>query len=221
MFCAHAIRWRDSRCCGIMLRVFRSIIPDFAPADANSSRAGGAKHQAENSPIPPATATAIREYISSDVVKACITSIHEPYFVELQKDFASVIAAIVVTYSHHTATARNVLISLPNIKQADVDSGIEYMMRKETGSKAQRAVILQLLGDLKGVSVSEMGKLSKSIAMPTANLPTKRPIRSKMAQQFMTAPAPNHNGSGPNNNTNGHQDGNTDVLEGVASLFES
>ncbi|KAI0893167.1 ARM repeat-containing protein [Annulohypoxylon nitens] len=221
MFCAHAIRWRDSRCCGIMLRVFRSIIPDFAPADANSSRAGGAKHQADNSPIPPATATAIREYISSDVVKACITSIHEPYFVELQKDFASVIAAIVVTYSHHTATARNVLISLPNIKQADVDSGIEYMMRKETGSKAQRAVILQLLGDLKGVSVSEMGKLSKSIAMPTANLPTKRPIRSKMAQQFMTTPAPNHNGSGPNNNTNGHQDGNTDVLEGVASLFES
>ncbi|KAI2469156.1 ARM repeat-containing protein [Annulohypoxylon bovei var. microspora] len=222
MYCAHAIRWRDSRCCAIMLRVFRSIIPDFVPAAANSSRAGGARQHVDPSPIPPDTATAIREYISSDVVKACITSIHEPYFVELQKDFASLIASIVVTYSYLTSTARDVLISLPNTKQADVDSGIEYMMRKETSPRGQRAVILQLLGDIKGVSVSEMGKLSKSIGMPSTNsLPAKRPVRSKMAQQFMTAPAPNHNGSGSGSASNGHQDGSTDVLEGVASLFES
>ncbi|KAI1207444.1 ARM repeat-containing protein [Annulohypoxylon truncatum] len=211
MFCTHAIRWRDSRCCGIMLRVFRSIIPDFM-----------IEPHTDSARIPPDTAAAVREYISSSVVKACITSIHEPYFVELQKDFASLIATIVVTYGHLTSAARDVLISLPNMKQDDVDSGIEYMMKLTTSSRSQRAVILQLLGDLKGVSVSEMGKLSKSIGMPTtSNLPAKKPIRSKMAQEFMTAPEPSHNGSGLGNNNNGYQDGNTDVLEGVASLFES
>ncbi|KAI1411519.1 ARM repeat-containing protein [Hypoxylon sp. FL1857] len=218
LFCTHAIRWRDSRCCGIMLRVFRSIIPDFAAGESHPSRP---KHS-ETAPIPPETAAAIREYISSDVVKACITSIHEPYFVDLQKDFASLIATIVVTYTRLTPTARDILISLPNMKQADVDSGIEYMLRKETNARGQRAVILQLLGDIKGVSVAEMGKLSKSIGMPvTKNASAKRPLRSKMAQQFMTAPAPSHNGSRPGNPINGQGDGAADNLEGVANLFES
>ncbi|KAI1135441.1 ARM repeat-containing protein [Hypoxylon sp. FL0543] len=219
LFCTHAIRWRDSRCCGIMLRVFRSIIPNFAASEPNPSRP---KQHVNGAVIPPDTTAAIREYISSDVVKACITSIHEPYFVDLQKDFASLIATIVVTYTHLTTTARDVLISLPNMKQAEVDSGIEYMLRKETSSRGQRAVILQLLGDLKGVSVSEMGKLSRSIGMPvTKNPSTKRPVRSKMAQQFMTAPAPNHNGSRPGPPINGQDDGTADNLEGVANLFES
>ncbi len=31
MFCAHAIRMHDGRSCGVVLRVFRSIIPDFQP----------------------------------------------------------------------------------------------------------------------------------------------------------------------------------------------
>lgn len=221
MFCTHAIRWRDSRCCGMMLRVFRSIIPDFAVTEAGPSRSVGAKQQQNIPPcivsIPPSTAAAIREYISSDVVKACITSIHEPYFVELQKEFASLIATIVVTYHHLTTTARDVLVSLPNMKQADIDRGIEHMMRTETSSRSQRGIILQLLGDLKGVSVSEMGKLSKSIGMLSTRKPLsgKRPVRSKMAQDFMTAPTPNN---GTNNNG---QDGAADNLEGVASLFDS
>ncbi|KAI1371018.1 ARM repeat-containing protein [Hypoxylon crocopeplum] len=221
MFCTHAIRWRDSRGCSIMLRVFRSIIPDFAVTESDPSQSGRTKQHSDRASVPPNTAAAIREYISSDVVKACISSIHEPYFVELQKEFASLVATIVVTYTPLTRTARDVLISLPNMKQADVDSGIEYMMRNETSSRGQRAVILQLLGDLKGVSVSEMGKLSKSIGMPSIKTPaTKRPVRSKMAQQFMTNHAPNRNESRPDTNGNG-QDGNGDNLEGVASLFDS
>ncbi|KAI1478565.1 ARM repeat-containing protein [Daldinia eschscholtzii] len=204
MFCTHAIRWHDSRCCNIMLRVFRSIVPEFSTG------------------LPPSDTTAvIREYISSDVVKACITSIHEAYFVDLQKEFASLIAAILVTYNDFTQTARDVLLSLPNVKQADVDSGIEYMMRKETSSRGQRAVVLQLLGDIKGVSVSEMGKLSKSTRMPTKAPSAKRPIRSKMAQQFMTAPVPSHDTSGPGATSNGRENGNDNNLDGLASLFNS
>lgn len=103
------------------------------------------------------------------------------------------------------------------MKQADIDRGIEHMMRTETSSRSQRGIILQLLGDLKGVSVSEMGKLSKSIGMLSTRKPLsgKRPVRSKMAQDFMTAPTPNN---GTNNNG---QDGAADNLEGVASLFDS
>ncbi|KAI5854087.1 ARM repeat-containing protein [Durotheca rogersii] len=218
VFCTHALRWRDSRCCGMMLRVFRSIVPEFAVGESPSPRSVGAKQTS----IPSGTATAIREYISSDVVKACITSIHEPYFVELQKDFAHLIATAIVTYSRFTMTARDVLASLPNMKPTDVDSGIAYMLRSETSSRGQRGVILQLLGDLKGVSVSEMGKLNKSVGTPTVkHSVTKRPTRSKMTQQFMTTPSGGFDASRPSGASDGREDGNGDGLEGLASLFDS
>ncbi|KAI1082629.1 ARM repeat-containing protein [Whalleya microplaca] len=215
LFCTHAIRWRDSRCCAVILRVFRSIIPEFAVTEA--------KQQNDATSIPTGTASIIREYISSDVVKACITSIHEPYFVELQKDLASLVATILVTYNKLTTTGRDVLLSLPNVKASDVDNAIDYMSKKDTSPRAQRAAILDLLRDLKGVSVSEMGKLSKSIGVaPTKNPLARRPARSKMAQQFMTAPPPTNGASRPGGQPtgNGPDNGAGDGLEGVASLFE-
>lgn len=218
IFCTHALRWHDSRCCGIVLKVFRSIILDFATAELNQILPEGSKQKPpDGATIPPSTASAVREYICSDVMKACITSIHEPYFVELQKEFAYFIATIVLAYKIHTTTARDVLVSLPNMKEAQIDSAIEYMCRKGATPRVQRTVILQLLGDLKGVSVSEMGKLSKSIGVPISKPSAKRPPRSKMAQQFMTEPAPNESTS----RAGGAQDGNTDNLEGVAKLFDS
>lgn len=218
LFCTHAIRWRDSRCCGIVLRVLRSISPEFAVSEPNPNLP---KQQTKAMPIPPDTAAEIREYISSDVVKTCLASIHEPYFVDLQKDIASLIATIVVAYSHLTTTTRDILVSLPNVTPADVFDAIEYMKIHESNPRAQRAVVLKLLGDLKGVSVSEMGKLSKSIGIPVTKNSTKKPLRSKMAQQFMTAPAPSHNGSRAGAPINDQEDGSADNLEGVANLFES
>ncbi|KAI1763712.1 ARM repeat-containing protein [Hypoxylon sp. FL1150] len=219
IFCTHALRWRDSRCCSVVLKVFRSIILDFATAELNQILPEGGKQKPpDGATIPPSTAAVVREYICSDVMKACITSIHEPYFVELQKDFAYFIATIVLAYKIHTTTARDVLVSLPNMKETEVDNAIEYMCRKGATPRVQRTVILQLLGDLKGVSVSEMGKLSKSIGVPISKPSSaKKPSRSKMAQQFMTAPAPNESTS----RTGGDQDGNADNLEGVANLFDS
>jgi exportin-5 len=29
LFCIHALRMHDSRCCGMIIRVFRSLIPEF------------------------------------------------------------------------------------------------------------------------------------------------------------------------------------------------
>ncbi|KAG9702550.1 nuclear import and export protein Msn5, partial [Aureobasidium melanogenum] len=92
LFCTHALRMRDSRCCTLICRILRSILPTFV-ADA-----------------PPAPQ--VREFISTEVLKACITSLNEPYFVDVQRDLANLIANIVALYSPLSSTARDVLLSL-------------------------------------------------------------------------------------------------------------
>lgn len=52
------------------------------------------------------------------------------------------------------------------------------MMRQGMHQKQQRALVLDLLRDLKGVSISEQGRLTKSAAVV-------RKERSKMQQEFM------------------------------------
>ncbi|KXJ90698.1 armadillo-type protein [Microdochium bolleyi] len=216
MFCTHVIGMRDSRSCGIMLRVFRSIVPEFTVTEDSHRGANGHSH--DTAQIPAETASVIREYISSDVIKACITSIHEPYFVDLQKELASLIATIVVSYVRLTSTPRDVLLSLPSMNPGDVDKTIEYMLKETTGSRAQRAAILDLLRDLKGVSISEMGKLNKSVGLTAKPVSSSKRAghRTKLAAQFMTAPATDNASAFK---PEGHQDG-TDNLEGVANLFE-
>jgi exportin-5 len=120
-------------------------------------------------------------------------------------------------------TARDILVSLPNMKPEDVDKGIEFMTRSGTSSRGQRAVVLDLLRDLKGVSISEMGKLSKSIGLPSSQPSSRKTARSRMAQRFMTAPnSANHGRTGASMEVmgNGNADG-TNGLDGLAGLFES
>jgi exportin-5 len=183
---------RDSRCCGVVLRVFRSIIPDFAASDDSQF------------------SSQIREFISTDVLQACISSLTEPYFVELQKDLAQVIASIMICYSQGTETPRQILLSLPGIDQASVDKCISYMMRQGVHQRQQRALVLDLLRDLKGVSISEQGRITKPVAVV-------RKERSKMQQEFMKEqPATVENGHG-----HGHgQRQTTPNLDGVAGMFD-
>ncbi|KAI0475005.1 armadillo-type protein [Xylariaceae sp. FL0804] len=257
VFCTHTIRFRDSRCCGIMLKVFRSIIPDFIttehlPKQSSSSMdaetTSGGDAQAPPS-IPADTAVSIREYISSEVVKACIESINEAYFVDLQKDLAALLAAVLVGYGRVSSTARDVLVSLPNVDADEVDRSIAWMAKSGVSSRSQRGAVLELLRDLKGVSISEMGKVSKSVVGPGAagaagaaatagprtgaagapsssstTTTSKRPPRSKMAQKFMTAPTKAGAGQGGDAAGLAGQGQSTgdigDGLDGVASLFD-
>ncbi|KAI6709497.1 hypothetical protein JHW43_007995 [Diplocarpon mali] len=183
MFLTHAIRMRDSRCCGVALRIFRSLVPDFTSRD------------------DPLSST-IREFISTDVLKACISSINEPYFVELQRDLATVVGLILIYYSPLTGTPRQILISIPGVHELAVDKCIDYITRQGVQQRQQRALVLDLLRDIKGVSISEQGRITKPAA------PVK-PQRSKMQQEFMKAqPAPAvARPSSPS-------------LEGVAGMFE-
>ncbi|KAF6810057.1 nuclear import and export protein [Colletotrichum musicola] len=225
LFCTHAIRMRDTRCCSIILRVFRSIIPDFHLTEPLSPKSLPAQHGSDlasagkdpyldTTPISPDAATAIREYISSDVLRACITSFHEPYFVDLQKDLASLIASIVVYYSSLTSTPRDVLLQLPNIRVADLDKLNEFVSKPAAHSRQQRALVLDLLKDLKGVSIAEMGKLPKNGGSFGR---TKRSNRSKMAQEFMT---PANESTTRSGEVSGARRGTPDGLEGVANLFD-
>lgn len=183
MFLTHAIRMRDTRCCGVVLRVFRSLVPDFITSD---------------NPLSPT----IREFISTDVLKACITSLNEPYFVDLQKDLAQLIAAILIYFSPLTSTPRQILINFAGVEERAVDKCIDYVARQGVQQRQQRALVLDLLRDIKGVSISEQGRITKSG-------PAARKDRSKMQQEFLNEQPPT---TGANRASPG--------LEGVAGMFE-
>lgn len=161
LFCTHALRMRDTRCCSIITRVIRSILQDFAPPD-------GAP-----------TIVTIREFICSQVLMACVTSVHEPYFVDMQKDLAQLIASIWVMYGPSSATPRSVILSLPGMTEQRVND-TELALVRSTSSRQQRALVLNLLEDLRGVSIAEQGKILDSRE-------GRRHARSALQQRYMTS----------------------------------
>lgn len=186
LFCTHALRMRDTRCCSIITRVIRSLLQDFAPPNDT-----------------PTTAT-IREFISSEVLKACITSVHEPYFVDMQKDLASLIASIWVLYGSSSPTPRTVMLSLPGIDPQRVAYAENALLRSNS-ARQQRALILELLEGLRGVSIAEQGKILDSRV-------ERRKTRSALQEKYMK------------NEMDGQQTTKVDIndgpdLGGIADMF--
>ncbi|KAF9892935.1 hypothetical protein FE257_000527 [Aspergillus nanangensis] len=186
LFCTHALRMRDTRCCSIITRVIRSILQDFAPPNDS-----------------PTTIT-IREFISSEVLKACITSVHEPYFVDMQKDLAQLIASIWVLYGSASPTPRALILSLPGMDEQRVAS-TEAALLRSTAARQQRALVLDLLEALRGVSIAEQGKILGSRE-------ERRKARSALQERYMTA------------DMEGQQNHKVDIndgpdLAGVADMF--
>ncbi|KAG6041835.1 hypothetical protein E4U41_001306 [Claviceps citrina] len=224
VFCTHGIRVRDTRCCAMILRLFISLVPEFqgqvqGRSAWNVTSASSASTRPDATGISEEMVSVIREYIASDVLKACLTSFHEPYFVEVQKELASLIAAIVVYYSPVTSTPRDILLSLPKVKSAELDHLAPYMAKPESHTRNQRAIVLDVLRDLKGVSVSEMGKLAKTAGANSSSR-SKRSTRSKMAQGFMSStPTAAEAGAARGNEVPGLRRTTPDALEGVSNLF--
>lgn len=148
---------RDTRSCTYITRVLRSLVPEFV----------------DDSHI----AIDVREFISTEVLKASITSLHDSYFVDLQKDLAQLIASIVDAYSSKTQTPREILLSLPSMTSEKVDRALHQINRAPQNSRQQRALILELLEGLRGVSISEQGKIAK---------PDTKKFRSAMQERYMT-----------------------------------
>ncbi|TKA76444.1 hypothetical protein B0A49_03217 [Cryomyces minteri] len=160
LFCTHALRVHDSRCCTLICRVLRDMIPDFT------------------SSVPPAPQ--VREFISKEVLMACITSLNDAYFVELQKDLAQLIGAILLLYGSRTNTVRAVLLALPGMteKKVDLATARIYGTKNE---RQQRALVLDLLKLIRGVSIHEAGRIER---------PDPRKARSAMQQRFMEVEQP-------------------------------
>ena len=188
----------DSRSTSIITKVLRTVIPFFA---------GPSKPSAPEISSAPL----IREYISSSVLKAAITSLHDGYYADLQKELASLIATIWLAYgcsthipatviyvndnshtnhaggeaksddingssSKHvipahtrpplTLTPRNVLLSLPSMTTERVDAVANNLaatggvISGSGNARQQRALVLDLLDGLRGVRLSELGKMS-------------------------------------------------------------
>nr|POE48760.1 protein msn5 [Quercus suber] len=149
LFCTHALRMRDIRCCQTICRVFRGIVPLFT-----STSDAAAPH--------------VREFICTEVLKACITSLHEPYFADMQKDLAALIAQILVLYSPETQTPRNVLSSLPSISESKLNRTLTKLAKTQT-ERTQRSLVLELLEGVRGVSIYEAGKIARSAPVPPSS----------------------------------------------------
>lgn len=179
LFCTHALRMRDTRACSLIAKVLRSIVPEFAG----------------DGPVEPD----VREFISTEVLKACITSLHDPYFVELQKDFAQLIASIFISYAPRTERPKQILLSLPEMAPEKVDRAVRHLFRAQQNGRQQRAIVLDLLEGFRGIAIHEQGKLPK---------PDPRKMRSALQEQYMTVDV----------QANEKKEGSPD-LGGVAAMF--
>ncbi|KAL8945106.1 MAG: hypothetical protein Q9211_000379 [Gyalolechia sp. 1 TL-2023] len=157
LFCTHAIRMRDTRSCSLITRVLRSLVPEFETIG----------------PID----TEVREFISTEVLKACITSLHDSYFVDLQKDLAQLIASIIIIYVPRTDTPKQILLSLPSMAPEKIDRAIQKLYKAHENPRQQRAIVLDLLESLRGVSISEQGRIAK---------PDPKKVRSAIHERYMT-----------------------------------
>ena len=156
LFCTHALQVRDTRSASIITRVIRSIVPVFSQPEINTG-------------VPIEVAPIIREFISSEVLRAAITSLHDPYFVDLQKDLAQLIASIWTCYGLPyemdgqplTQTPQAIILSLPSMSVDRVERAARHLAETES-ARQQRAIVLQLLEGLRGVSIHEMGKINST-----------------------------------------------------------
>lgn len=187
---SHAITIHDTRSCGIVLRIFRSIIPEFSRSKPR-----------EKVTDDTGFLSSIREFISREILMACIQSLNEPYFVEMQKDLAQCIVSILVWYCQESTTPRQILLSIPNIQELAVDRCLQQINQPSTQPRTQRELVLELFSEIKGVRISEQGRI-KFLETPM----TKG--RSKLQQDFTREQAGHGTRIG------------SPILEGLTSMFE-
>lgn len=187
MFSGHAIRMHDTRSGGVVIRVLQSIVPYFARPAENESQAQ--------------TAQIVREYLSREVLQAAITSLNDPYFVDLQKDLAALIAKIWLHYgiwpspaspqdpTPLSSTPQSVLCSLPGLSPEKVNN-CAHLLGRESNHRHQRALVLSLLEDLRGVSISELGKIKTNVSSKQARRSAKERYSSNIGEPNGKAPPP-------------------------------
>lgn len=188
----------DSRSVGVITKVLRSLIPEFQHEEATTSPTTAAT-------IDAGVAASVREFFSTDVLRACVESIHDPYFAESQSQFAALVAAIIHLYTPHTDTPKQKLRDLPEMTEERLTTYFDRI-RKETSEKHQRAAALKMLESVRGTSIHEQGKFEKPV----------KPRRTTLEHKFMTQMAvDDDDDKDTRNGTTGRQ---SPDLGGVADL---
>ncbi|KAK5187991.1 karyopherin [Exophiala xenobiotica] len=145
-----------------MLDCARRTVPEFASEHFISGQA----------------AAAVREFISTEMLKTAITCLNDGYFADHQQHYAQLIATIWVSYglpahvpategtpAHDrpplTSTPRDVILSLPGMTESRVNNAASQLLQEGLAgrSKKLRAIILSLLEGVRGVRLSELGKI--------------------------------------------------------------
>jgi exportin-5 len=173
LFCNTCIRVRDSRSIITIVRVLRTLLSRFEAK------------------------TPIRDYFCNDILKSAITSLHEPYFVDCQKDLASLIAGIIYLDEE---LPRSIILTLPGMNDhARVDRRLAKLRSVSyTDDRMQRSIVLDLLSSVRGMSIQEQGRIERA-------RPKKK---TAFQEQYMNVdqPATIVRGTSPG-------------LEGVAGMF--
>jgi len=150
LFCRNALRIHDTRCCALTIRCLRNSIPSLRPQGA-----------------------AVRAFLCHEVLQSAITSLHDPYFVDVQKDLAALIAQIVVL---DDPRPRELILCLPGLAdQPDRVDRYIAKLRSCASEKQARSLVLDLLSSVRGVSIHELGRMERVVRK-----------RTKMQEQYMT-----------------------------------
>jgi exportin-5 len=154
LFCASMMRARDTRSVIVILRVLRPLVSRF-------------RYEAP-----------IRDFFCDQILKNAITALHDPYYVDCQKDLASLIGTICQL---EDSKPREILLSLPGM--GDIDRVDRKLHRLRTASRnddrLQRSVVLDLLSSVRGVSIYEQGKIERA-----------KPKKSAFQEQYMSVDQP-------------------------------
>lgn len=162
MFCTHAIGYKDTKTCSTMVPAMQKFVPAFSTETYLQGQ----------------DAAAVREFISTEMLKAAISSLNDGYFADYQTHLSILIAIIWISLglpahiaatetkpAHDrpawTDTPRNILLSIPGIDPSQVDrAGSQLAQVTLAGKqKVMKAVILKLLENVRGIRVSELGKI--------------------------------------------------------------
>lgn len=161
VFCTHSLGFRDTKTCNTMVNALHKFVPAFS-TDAY---------------LQGSDANAVREYISSDMLKAAINSLNDGYFADYHQHLAVLIALIFLSFGlpahvaatetqpahdrpRWTSTPYDILCSIPGIDSGKVDQTGRRLTELTLAGKRRTmaALILSLLEDVRGVRLSELGK---------------------------------------------------------------
>jgi exportin-5 len=133
LFGKSALRVRDSHSVSCVLATLKEVVPLF------------------REPGP------VHDFICDELLKSAIMSLHEPYFVEQQRDLAALIVHIILLDGD---LAGRVICSLPVLSsQPDkVATAIERIQSCHS-ERVGRALVLELLEQIRGLSIHEMGRI--------------------------------------------------------------